>query len=276
MHERQFQIGFLHFKCQICTHENVHDIVIFLKTLKIHLLHLIFPKFVSNMQICKFTKHRHKLRQMPNTSLKMLNLHHWKAKPTLPNYFFFGVHGWISKMQSSIQTCKNAIWQTILTLCKLLWPYKLTFYGAISGFDNACSALGCLILCNCGDFWKFANNEKLNLELQFLHCRDTFLVHQVWHDGGHFRDRPYVSWRQAKTSKCGSAFRKCILRASKCSPETKTSEECDYTSPNANWRFCRSFNTFARQKIGHLEVAVYQFVRAYFALPECLFNTSNA
>jgi hypothetical protein len=172
-------------------------------------------------------------------------------------------------MQSSIQTCTNAIWQTILTFCKLLWPYKLTFNDAISGFENGCSALGCLILCNCGDFWKFANNEKLNLELQFLHCRDTFLVHQVWHDGGHFRDRPYVSWRQAKTSKCGSAFWKCILRASKCSPETKASEECDYTSPNANWRFCRSFNTFARQKIGHLEVAVYQFVRAYFALPEC-------
>jgi hypothetical protein len=59
---------------------------------------------------------------------------------------------------------------------------------------------------------EFEKNQKLNFKMQFLRCRNTFHTIQVWHDGGHFRDRAYVSLRQAKTSKCGSAFESAFLK----------------------------------------------------------------
>ncbi len=148
MHERICLIGFVHLKCLICTPKIVYEIVLALKSLWIQFLHLRLQNSLRKMQICKFTKHSHKLRQIS----KM----HWKCRnhiitsrqnnPLLQLLFFFKCHGPISERQFSLLRSKIAMWHTNLRTCKVLCSYKFTFNAAISGFENACTALGCHML----------------------------------------------------------------------------------------------------------------------------------
>jgi hypothetical protein len=64
MRDRICQIGIVYLKILIYTPEIVHKIVVTLKSLKIHSMHLLVQILLQQMQLYKFKKHFHKLRQI--------------------------------------------------------------------------------------------------------------------------------------------------------------------------------------------------------------------
>ena len=71
MREHICQIGIVHLKFRIFTPEIVHKIVVPLKILKIHSMHLLLQILLQQMQLYKFEKHFHKLRQILKPHLKV-------------------------------------------------------------------------------------------------------------------------------------------------------------------------------------------------------------
>ncbi len=182
---------------------------------------------------------------------------------------------WNLAFQDSNLQFDIPIWE-LVNLC--LFSFKLTFDGAISGFEIACTAFGFHIVYNFGFSWKFDKNKELNLELQFLHCQNTIRITQVWHARGNFRDRADGAWRQFQNQQVWNAFWKSGLRSSKCSTKMMASEERDFTSANFNLSFYISYTSIAlaRQKVTSIENVPFHFVGASYAHLECELTISNA